>query len=80
MRTPVEKLWALGYVQGVVDAWDKADPGGLCFRLPARVTVGQAKDIVEQYLVRYPESRHNPAHLLVRAALAAPYPCAPEQR
>jgi hypothetical protein len=61
---------ALGYVAGVASAWD-----GEVFCVPPGVTVRQLNDIVQRFLLNRPSDRHEPAIVLVGAALVAAYPC-----
>jgi hypothetical protein len=62
---------ALGYIQGVGDAYDG---GSHC--LPDGVTVGQLKDVVKNFLEASPEVRHRPADLIIYAIFKNTWPCA----
>lgn len=66
----VERIVALGYVMGVSDTGqNKSHCSG------TSVTAGQTRDVVKQYLERYPSIRDWPADLLVTLALAESWPC-----
>jgi hypothetical protein len=60
-----------GYVQGLTDALDVR--GTIC--TPAGITVGQAMDVVVNYLRAHPQYRQISASLLAGAALGEAFPC-----
>jgi hypothetical protein len=64
------KLYALGYIIGVVDRSMNED---IC--LPAGVTQGQIQDVVINYLVAKPQMRNYSADLSVVLALRQHWPC-----
>jgi hypothetical protein len=64
------RLLALGYVAGVFDLGR-----GEYHCAPERVTLGQAYDIVKQWMVKKPSVRHMDASVLVSAALMEVWPC-----
>lgn len=64
-------LLFLGYVAAVHDSLKFE----MEFCSPQGVTVGQMRDIVEKYLRENPENRNQQAHLLVRSAFVAVWPC-----
>jgi hypothetical protein len=59
-----------GYVAAVVDSI----PVGEGFELDAKVKGSQYVDVVQAYLRDHPESRHLPAHYLVRSAITQAFP------
>lgn len=69
-----ERLWAIGYIKGVSDV---ANGQYLC--APDGANAGQAKDIVNKFLLEAPQQRHQNAMLLVLAALSRAWPCEPEK-
>ena len=66
----LEQANALGYVVGVADALHKIT---LC--VPNGVTVGQANDVVLNWLDRNPQARHFSADSVVAAALGQSWAC-----
>lgn len=73
-----EGLQCLAYLEGLIagalftgDPITKPDP--LC--LPDRVTMGQVRDVVVEYLRTKPAVRHFPGGLLALAALRNAFPC-----
>lgn len=60
-----------GYVVAVFDFGDEAK----LFCSPDSVTVGQATDIVEKYLIDHPEERSEQAFIIAMNALKAAFPC-----
>jgi hypothetical protein len=60
----------VGYVTGVVDAWD-----GSRFCLTGGVNAEQAAAIVAKYVQDHPEGLNRHASETVAAALAATHPC-----
>lgn len=66
---------ALGFVAGVASAWD-----GEVFCVPPGVTVRQLNDVVHRFLHNKPSDRHEPAIVLVGAALASAYPCQEQKK
>lgn len=79
------KLVALGYVAGIADNNDGSYHAALGITIPAvascipgGVTIGQATDVVEQYLIANPAVRHYNGNILVQDALRAAWPCKPK--
>jgi hypothetical protein len=69
----LNRLHAIGYVQGVVDAYQ-----GLIVCPPAGsggVTAGQVSDMVKNYLTNVPGERHLPAAVIIGSSLGAAFPC-----
>jgi len=64
---PAREGICMGYVAAIADAFADCIPGG--------VTVGQATDIVYNYLRDHPERRHEIASRLVQSALVEKFPC-----
>jgi hypothetical protein len=64
------KLYALGYIIGVVDRSMNED---IC--LPAGVTQGQIQDVVINYMAAKPQMRNYSADLSVVLALRQHWPC-----
>jgi len=69
--TTTAKMYALGYIVGVADAYGTADL--LC--IPATVTKGQLNDVVHISLRSNPSLRNLPADLLVLTALGSYWEC-----
>jgi hypothetical protein len=69
-RTSAEKMFALGYVIGVTDAFIGKE---VC--PPSDVVQGQLMEVVTNYLASRPQIRHQPADLLVVLALRQHWPC-----
>jgi hypothetical protein len=67
----MEQSLAVGYVAGVVDAYDT-----VLFCTPDTVTVGQMKDVVLKYMDANPAILHFTAHSIIRSVLESFYPCA----
>ena len=65
-----DRAFALGYVSGVVDAFDQE-----LFCTPQGAELGQLRDMVRQFLVRNPKERHRNAAAIVAIALVIDYPC-----
>jgi hypothetical protein len=59
-----------GYITAIVDSI----PAGEDFDPDENVRLSQQVDVVLAYLRAHPESRHQPAHALVRYALAEAFP------
>jgi len=66
-----DKMYALGYIAGVFDAYQHM------FHCPPAnsLTLGQVNDIVKQYLEVYPAQRHRTADQLIKEALQKVWPC-----
>jgi len=66
-----DKMYALGYVAGVFDAYQHM------FHCPPSnsLTLGQVNDIVKQYLEVYPAQRHRTADQLIKESLQKVWPC-----
>ena len=62
---------ALGYVMGVSDVFT-----GESHCLPPGVNAGQVMDVVKNFLINNPETRHRPADVIVYAVLKNSFPCA----
>jgi len=69
-RTVAEQMFALGYIIGVTDSFIR---GEVC--PPTDVTQGQLLDVVTSYLASRPQTRHQPADVLVVLALRQHWPC-----
>jgi len=69
-NTLAGKMFVLGYMIGVADTFVGRE---IC--LPQDVTQGQVLDIVTNYLASRPQTRHQPADLLVVLALRQHWPC-----
>jgi hypothetical protein len=67
----VAKTMCLGYVAGTFDTLDAM---GMTCR-PNEVTMGQAQDMITNYLRDHPETRHLNGADLVGAVLAKTFPC-----
>lgn len=70
MQDPARAAIAMGYVAGVVDVG-----AGEYHCLPADATLGQIRDVVRQYLLSNPTSRHMSAAVLVTLPLMNTWPC-----
>jgi hypothetical protein len=68
-----DRAFALGYVSGVVDAFDEE-----LFCTPRGAELGQLRDIVRQFLVQRPKERHRNAAAIVAIALVIEFPCKKE--
>jgi hypothetical protein len=66
----MEQIHALGYVQGVVDAYTY-----LFICPPNQITAGQVRDMIKNYLTNLPAQRHKAADVLIREALVSVWPC-----
>lgn len=66
----VDRLMGVAYIKGVSDA-----SYGIYHCAPEHVTVGQARDIVQQHLLANAVTRHRPAAMHVGIALAKAFPC-----
>lgn len=64
------KMYALGYVAGVVDSLNQ-----IVFCLPSTVTVGQLNDMIRNYLRNTPAERHLPADVIISKAFGVAFPC-----
>jgi hypothetical protein len=64
------RMYALGYVAGVVDTLNQ-----FSFCLPSNVTVGQLNDMIKNYLRNTPAERHQPADVIITRAFSAVFPC-----
>jgi Rap1a immunity proteins len=64
------RVYALGYILGVVDSYDEE-----LFCIPGSVNAGQLRDIVQQHLATNPKDRHLHAGALVAIALIKEFPC-----
>ena len=64
------KMYALGYVAGVVDSLNQ-----VVFCMPSTVTVGQVNDMIRNYLRNTPAERHLPADVIISKAFGVAFPC-----
>ena len=64
------RMYALGYVAGVVDSLNQ-----VVFCLPSTVTVGQVHDMVRNYIRNTPAERHLPGDVLISKAFGVAFPC-----
>ena len=62
--------YALGYISAVVDSYS-----GIFICPPGTITGGQVQDIVKNYLVQNPATRHQGASLLAYNAMVEFFPC-----
>lgn len=65
----VRQTMAMGFVTGVADA----NQAKLC--VPDKASVKQITDVVRDTLKQVPSVRHEPAALIVVAALGVAFPC-----
>ena len=68
--TTSDKIQAIGYVQGVFDAYSS-----LLICAPATITAGQVNDMIKNYLTNSPAIRHHTADTIVGEALGKVWPC-----
>lgn len=68
--TIADRMFALGYVIGVVDAYMNVS---VC--PPQGVTAGQINDMVRNYISNNPATRNRSADLLISEALKQVWPC-----
>lgn len=73
--TQVTPAIGLGYVMGVIDAYN-----GVTFCLPENITAGQARDMIRNYLDNTPSIRHFPASEIISHAFKTSWPCANNRR
>lgn len=66
-----EKMYAIGYVAGVFDAWQHIS------HCPPtnNVTLGQVHDLIKNYLEYNPAIRHRTADVLIKEVLQKTWPC-----
>ena len=64
------KMQALGYIQGVADAYMNVS-----YCPPIGVTAGQINDMVKNHLESNPATRNRTADLIIRDVLKAAWPC-----
>lgn len=69
-ETSNTRMYALGYVIGVVDSMN-----GYAFCLPSAATAGQINDMMRNYLNNTPAERHLPADVVIVQALGGAFPC-----
>jgi hypothetical protein len=67
----MDRMYALGYVAGAVDAMNNA-----VFCLPRSATVGQVNDMVKNYLTNVPQDRHFSADSIIAKVFGVAFPCA----
>jgi Ssp1 endopeptidase immunity protein Rap1a len=66
---------ALGYIQGVVNSMEVLYSNQPLSCSADGVTVGQMVDVVKRYLHNHPETRHEPAVILIATAAREAFPC-----
>jgi Rap1a immunity proteins len=66
---------ALGYIQGVVNSMEVLYPNQSLSCSPDGMTVGQMVDVVKRYLHNHPQTRHEPAVILIATAAREAFPC-----
>jgi hypothetical protein len=67
----MDKMYALGYIAGVFDAYQH-----IVHCPPANsLTLGQVNDVVKMYLEINPATRHKTADVLIKEALQRTWPC-----
>lgn len=66
----IDKIHALGYIQGVFDAYHS-----IIICAPATVNAGQVNDMIKNYLENTPAIRHRPADQIIAEALIGVWPC-----
>lgn len=80
---PMAVMWVNGFLQGtnvseagraIRDNKTSPPPGEL-FCMPSQATVGQAHDVIRQFLETRPEERHEHAGVVAALALARVWPC-----
>ena len=64
------RMYALGYVAGVVDSLNQ-----VVFCMPNTVTAGQVNDMIRNYLRNTPAERHLPADVIISKAFGVAFPC-----
>ena len=76
------QMFCQGYVEGgayAIDVVNSAKAHGIytlaCLPESGKVSVGQVRDIVVQWLTAHPERRHQPAAAEALWALATAFPC-----
>jgi hypothetical protein len=89
ITTPNQRMYALEYIEGVLDESDQysfdVGPDGLLLHphictSGIAITYGQQVDIVAKYLSDHPEIRHLNANVLVMKAMIQAFPCAKNPR
>ncbi len=66
----VKRVFGMGYVAGVSDA-----NHSITFCPPANIQLGQVRDMVEQYLIVNPSTRHLSGDILIGDMLNKRWPC-----
>ncbi len=66
----LDRIHALGYIQGAVDAY-----GGATICPPPTVTAGQLMDMIKNYMTNTPAIRHRAADVIIADALKQVWPC-----
>lgn len=66
-----DKMLAMGYIAGTVDSLNNIT---IC--APYNLTLGQATDMVRQYLENNPGVRHFSADAIVNRVMSSAWPCA----
>lgn len=65
-----ERPYAIGYVIGVADAYNR-----IAFCPPGNVTVGQLFDMTKQFLESAPSQRHRAADMIMADLFGKAWPC-----
>ena len=66
----MERMQALGYIQGVFDA-----NAGIIICPPNNVNAGQVNDMIKNYLENTPSIRHRTADVIIQEAFKSVWPC-----
>ena len=69
-REVMDRMQALGYIQGVTDA-----NMSIFICPPSGVTAGQVQDMIRNYLQNTPATRNRSADRLIQDALKSIWPC-----
>jgi hypothetical protein len=77
-QVEAERTFSMGFITGIADAGAYSEVQGRSFCMPIGATEGQIRDIVKNWLEKYPEKRHLFAAGLVAQALQEAFPCSPK--
>ena len=69
-REVIDRMQALGYIQGVFDA-----NMNIVVCPPSGVTAGQVQDMIKNYLQNIPATRNRTADQIIQDALKSVWPC-----
>ena len=69
-REVIDRMQALGYIQGVFDA-----NMSIVICPPSGVTAGQVQDMIRNYLQNIPATRNRSADRIIQDALKSVWPC-----